>query len=155
MSKSGEPWVYTNQVGDVYDQHYAAFRFMKPNKDLPAFDHAIVSVAGFNISATDIELNVCWESLVPTLKAVFVKTKKKITVIAAGRKLLEPEGSRFLSLCELRLLTPGAARELTIAIDDAIDGQQNDRFQTKITQLSDHLGPSRKKDGIIYWRTMI
>lgn len=146
-------YVEVGQIGNIHEEFYAAFKYANPEEELPCFDAAIISVAGLTVNSNMIGLNVCWESLVPMLRDIFNKTQKELIIIAAGRKIIEPEGSCFINLLDIKDKDNKFPYKIKFIIDDKIDFYKKNLFDEKIRQIDSHLGHHVSNPNIIEWST--
>lgn len=158
IEKKNNPPVLLKQTGDIHLKDYAAHHFTDPEKHFPAIDFSLISVSGIKLDHSTFNLRLCWEELSDTIKQVFYKTNKEIVIVAAGRKIVESEGSGNIEL--LPLLNRTAAeknRKLTFVIDKVITPAKEQDFNDKVALLSKIFGKAQKSRAhpVLYWQTMI
>jgi len=156
LQKVNKRHIQIQQVGWIHEQDYCAYRFENPAEEFPTFESAIVSIAGCQINENKLEINVCWISLIETLRAIFNTITKEIIVLAAGRKLIESESFPFLDLLALQNVHSKATkRKLTIVVHDNVSHAKRSKFTSVIRTIDLHLGTSVQSGDIIYWQTTI
>jgi hypothetical protein len=157
QKKGGYPYVPLTRVGTRYIREYAAWQCPKPASEFPKIGLAIISVAGCKFEKDTLELRVFWEELQNTIKQVFIKTSRQIVIIAAGRKLVESEGSKFIDLLPLVRKRSSQGRRLTFAVDTNVKEDIRTAFNEKVALLSKIFGTpvKSKRYPVIYWNIYI
>lgn len=158
IQKDGHSPVLLKLTGDIHLTEYSAHHYSEPEKHFPSVDFSLISVSGIKLDQSTFNLRLCWEELSDTIKQVFYKTNKEIMIVAAGRKIVESEGSGNIELLSLLNRTSAEKhRKLTFVIDTDVNPAKQEAFNDKVTLLSKMFGePQTSTDHpVLYWQTMI